>query len=405
MFETQTNRNETRGRVYAVGEWSSLTALGRTLVDEGDLDFVGHAGVAHDVVLLAVESAAGLARDVAAVRELTKAPIVIVTTSEEPDLLGKAVAARAADLVQIDPERIDDGREKVIFAVRKAMLVPPAGEASRQGRGRLVTVFSPKGGTGKSVTATNLAAYLSEVRAQRTLLLDLDVQFGDVAIMLGLEPVHTLYDVVTAPGELDAEKLAAFTLRDPSGLDVLAAPHRPQEADLVSEEKVSRLLEVALELYDVVVVDTSPYFHGPMLSALDQTDRLLLISGPDIPALKNVRLVLETLSLLSFPTERIRIVLNMVGTRGGITSAEIEAALSLPVHFELPYDPAIPLAVNRGTPGVLSVAGPEFEAAVEAMAEELVPSGHRPASETARSRRSLPEAATRLVARRVRSLR
>ena len=120
--------------------------------------------------------------------------------------------------------------------------------------------------------------------------------------MLGIEPEKTIQDLVVAPGELDPEKLAGYTTRHSSGLDVLPAPIRPEDAELVTEAKLARLLEVAKESYDVIVVDTSPFFHGPMLATLDRTDELLLVCGLDVPTIKNVRLSLQTLELLSFPT-------------------------------------------------------------------------------------------------------
>src|SRR5205085_1615422 len=180
------------------------------------------------------------------------------------------------------------------------------------------SVLAPKGGTGKTSIATNLAASLAKHSGKRTLLLDLDLQFGDAAIMLGLEPEKTIYDLVVAPGELDSEKLAGYITRHPCGLEILPAPLRPEDAELVTEAKLGRLLEVARDSYDVIVVDTSPFFHGPMLATLDRTDELLMLCGLDVPTLKNVRLSLQTLDLLSFPTARIRFVLNRANSKVGM---------------------------------------------------------------------------------------
>src|SRR5438045_2857923 len=206
--------------------------------------------------------------------------------------------------------------------------------------GRIVTVFSPKGGTGKTVVATNLATALAKHEGRRTLLLDLDLQFGDAAIMLGLEPDKTIFDLVVAPGELDSEKLAGYTVKHASGLDVLPAPLRPEDAELVTEAKLGRLLEVARESYDVIVVDTSPFFHGPMLATLDRTDELLLLCGLDVPTLKNVRLSLQTLELLSFPKQRVRIVLNRSNSKVGLQPNEVEGALGMQVPSREPSDRA-----------------------------------------------------------------
>ena len=167
------------------------------------------------------------------------------------------------------------------------------------------------------MTATNLATSLAKNDKKRALLIDLDLQFGDAAIMLGIEPEKTIYDLVVAPGELDNEKLAGYTTRHGSGVDVLPAPLRPEDAELVTEVKITRLLEVARESYDVIVVDTSPFFHGPMLATLDRTDGLIVLCGLDVPTLKNVKLSLHTLDLLSFPANKIKYVLNGRTRRSG----------------------------------------------------------------------------------------
>src|SRR2546423_1866916 len=167
-------------------------------------------------------------------------------------------------------------------------------------------------------------------------------------------------------------KLAGYTTRHACGLDILPAPLRPEDAELVTEAKLARLLEVARESYDAIIVDTSPFFHGPMLATLDRTDELLLLCGLDVPTIKNVRLSLQTLELLSFPQDRIRIVLNRANSKVGMKKKEVEAALELKVRFEVPSDRAVPLAVNRGTPAVLSDAKADFSRAVREMAKDLV---------------------------------
>ena len=146
---------------------------------------------------------------VAAIREHTRSPIVIIASGESSALLEEALDAEGVADVLLLPQLT----ENVVFALRKAghagrRLASEGSEHARQGR--IITVFSPKGGTGKTVTATNLAASFAKHEAKRTLLLDLDLQFGDAAIMLGLEPEKTIYDLVVAPGELDSEKLAGY---------------------------------------------------------------------------------------------------------------------------------------------------------------------------------------------------
>lgn len=304
--------------------------------------------------------------EVAAIRRYTRAPIVLLVPGASHALAEGAVAAGVADVLVL-PQMA----ETIEFAIRKAKATGRASTAEAPGGGEVITVFSPKGGTGKTVLATNIAAVLASRSDARVLLIDLDLQFGDAAIMLGVDPERTLSSLVLDPGELDAEKLAGYTIKHRSGLDVLAAPLRPEEAELVGEAKVLALLDVARREYDVVVVDTSPFFYGPMLALLEPTDHLLLLCGLDVPTLKNVRLSLRTLELLGFPRERTNLVLNRVAPKVGVTSEDVARSLELPVRFEIPNDPVVAQAVNRGTPAALLDGSSDFAAAVKNVAAAL----------------------------------
>jgi pilus assembly protein CpaE len=376
--ETQTARETTR--VFITGNCEGLTELCEALGRHGEIELVGRAehvregagaltGGHLQTVLHATRSSALPAEEIAAIREYTQAPIVLLASGESSALLEEALDADVADVLLL-PQLT----ENVAFAIRKASHSGRRNQSGRpQGSGRVITVFSPKGGTGKTVTATNLSASFAKYGGKRTLLLDLDLQFGDAAIMLGIEPEKTIQDLVTAPGELDPEKLAGYTTRHSSGLDVLPAPIRPEDAELVTEAKLARLMEVAKESYDLIVVDTSPFFHGPMLATLDQTDDLLLVCGLDVPTIKNVRLSMQTLELLSFPPDRIRIVLNRANSNVGMKRGEVEAALEAKIRFEVPSDRVVPLAVNRSNPAVLSDPKSDFGRALREMSKSLLP--------------------------------
>jgi pilus assembly protein CpaE len=134
---------------------------------------------------------------------------------------------------------------------------------------------------------------------------------------------------------------------------------------------VTTLLEVVRVAYDVVVVDTSPFFHGPMLATLDRTDELFVMCGLDVPTLKNVRLALQTLELLSYPSSRIRYVMNRANSNVGVKPRDVEAALKVKVDFELPSERTVPLTVNRGEPVVLSEPRADFARAVDAIAKDV----------------------------------
>ena len=378
-IETQAPARE-RARVFITGSCEGLADLSDALGRHGEVELVGTSDQVREgagaltgghlqAVLHATRSSALPVEEIAAIREYTQAPIVLLASGESSALLEEALDADIADVLLL-PQLT----ENVVFAIRKASHTGRRGKDGRpRGGGRVITVFSPKGGTGKTVTATNLATSFAKHAGKRTLLLDLDLQFGDAAIMLGIEPEKTIQDLVTAPGELDPEKLAGYITRHSSGLDVLPAPIRPEDAELVTEAKLARLMEVAKESYDLIVVDTSPFFHGPMLATLDHTDDLLLVCGLDVPTIKNVRLSLQTLQLLSFPPERVRVVLNRANSNVGMKKGEVEAALEAKIRFEVPSDRAVPLAVNRSNPAVLSDPKSDFGRALREMAKTLLP--------------------------------
>ncbi len=369
-----------RVRIYVTGTCDGLDRLRDGLAQHPELDFVGWsenvtdaaaalAGGHLQVVVHGTRETSLPADEISVIREHTRSPIVVLASGESSALLEDALDAEVADVILL-PQLT----ENVVFALRKAAhagrRLQAEGATARQGR--IITVFSPKGGTGKTVTATNLAASFAKYEKKRTLLLDLDLQFGDAAIMLGIEPEKTIYDLVTAPGELDSEKLVGYVTTHPCGLDILPAPLRPEDAELVTETKLARLLEVARESYDVIVVDTSPFFHGPMLATLDRTDELVMLCGLDVPTLKNVKLSMQTLELLSFPAHRIRFLLNRSNTKVGMKKSEVEGALGVKIRFEVPSDRAVPLGVNRGVPPVLGETNSDFARAVREVSKSLL---------------------------------
>src|SRR6266508_315615 len=377
MTGTQTTQ---RGRVYATGSCEGFEKLRDSLANHPEIEMVGAsttvaegaaalAGGHLDAVLHATRGASLPADELAAIREHSRAPVLILASSGSSGLLEQALDADVADVLLL-PQLV----ENIVFAIRKATHTTRRHQDTGSGR------------HGKTVTATNLAAACAKFEGRKTLLLDLDLQFGDAAIMFGIEPEKTIYDLVVAPGELDAEKLAGYTTKHACGLEVLPAPLRPEDAELVTEAKLGRLLEVARDAFDVIVVDTSPFFHGPMLATLDRTDELLLLCSLDVPTLKNLRLALQTLDLLSFPKQRVRIVLNRSNSKVGMKPNEVEGALGMKVRFEIPSDRAVPLSVNRGNPVVLAEESADVSRAIRQMAKELFPT----AKEEGKKRRFIP---------------
>jgi pilus assembly protein CpaE len=333
---------------------------------EGDVPSPLTADVALHV--LESSSAPDVAEEVKRLRELADAPLILAAYGEPNGIVETGLAVGAADVL-ILPQ----SAETLMFALRKAARVATATAA-----GKVVTVFSPKGGSGKTVLATNLAVAAAR-SGQETLLVDLDLQFGDSALTLAVAPRATITDLAASAGDVDSEKLKAFVSRDPrTGVDVLPAPQRPEEADMIGQAELAAILSVARNAYDAVVIDSGPLFDAAVLAALDHSDQLLLVSNPEVTSLKNVRIGLETIDRLGFDRERVSLVANRLGAAGGVGQADIEQALDAKIAFELPDDPEIPAAINRALPIVVADEDSRFARAIAELLQSVFPAPRAP---------------------------
>jgi pilus assembly protein CpaE len=217
--------------------------------------------------------------------------------------------------------------------------------------GKVVTVFSSKGGCGKTFLSTNLAVALSQGGAE-VALVDLDLHFGDVAIMLHLFPSHTIYDAAQNPG-LDVMTLKSFLTRHDSGIWTLVAPTEPTAADTINPGAIGTILKLLRTAFDYVVIDTPPAFSEPVLAAFDESDWLVMLATLDVPSVKNLRLTLQTMELLHFPKSRIRVVVNRADSKVGLRLPDVEKLLSSPVDTTIPSSRSVPLSVNKGSPIML----------------------------------------------------
>ena len=362
----------------------AANALAGTLEQEPGISVLRPDGVGGaspstaDVALHVVESssAPGIGDDVRRVGELVDAPLILAAYGVPNGIVETGLTVGAVDVLVLPQPT-----ETVLFALRKA-----AHATAGTTTGKVVTVFSPKGGSGKTMLATNLAVAAAR-SGLRTLLVDLDLQFGDSALTLAVTPRATIADLAASAGTVDAEKLAAFVSSDPrSGLAVLPAPRHPEEADIVGHNVLAAVLEAARNAYEAIVIDTGPLFDAAMLAALDQTDRLLLICNPEVTSLKNVRIGLETIDRLGFDRDRVSLVANRVGAPGALGRSEIEHALETTIAYELPDDHAVPAAVNRAVPVVLADEKAKFSRALSELAVDVF---GRPDSDNQKSKRRL----------------
>ena len=217
-------------------------------------------------------------------------------------------------------------------------------------RGKLVTVFSPKGGVGKTTLAVNMAVALNEKGAKRVCLVDLDLAFGDVAITLQLFPARTIADATHLESGLDFAVLEPLLTEYKHDLYALVAPTQPDARDTVAPALVGRVLNILKHQFDFVVVDTSPAFDEYVLQALDETDELLLVTTLDVPTLKNVKVAVETLDLLNFPKPKRHLVLNRADDKVGLSPEKVESTLSMSIAAAIPTSSQVAHATNAGEP-------------------------------------------------------
>jgi pilus assembly protein CpaE len=277
--------------------------------------------------------------------------VVMVRRRIDTAILSDALRAGVREVVQ---ERDRAGlatavhRQREIAArLREQVDTPEGGPAPRR-RGRILTVFSAKGGCGKTTLATNLAAAIADSGRGSVALVDLDLSFGDVAIALQLFPSHTIADAVPLGVDLDGPALLSLLTKHRSGLRALVAPMEPSAGEGIDTPLVTRILDLLIEEFDYVVVDTPPALDDNVLAAFDRSDVVALLATLDIPALKNLKLTLETLDLIGFDRERLKIVLNRSDSKVGLALSEVEKTLKAPVVAQIPSSRDVPASTNRG---------------------------------------------------------
>lgn len=258
------------------------------------------------------------------------------------------------------------------FARELREQAPESAADTAAARGQLVTVFSAKGGCGKTTLSTNLAAALAAGGQHEVVLVDLDLAFGDVAVALQLFPKHTIADAVAVGEALDESALRTLLTPHSAGLTVLSAPMQPGVEKAIDSALVSRILTLLKEMFDYVVVDTPPAFDDQVLAAFDASDSIALVATLDIPALKNLKLTLETLDLLDYPRDRWNLVLNRADSKVGLSISEVEKTMGHAIGVQIPSSRDVPATVNRGVPIVLDDPKHPVSRAIHQVAESVV---------------------------------
>ena len=312
--------------------------------------------------------------------------VVILSVQSDQNYMRRAMLAGARDFLTKPPMG-----DELISAIRRAgamalsekakaaqvqatpAMGPIGGTSYSYGtKGKIVTIYSPKGGVGCTTIAVNLALTLNN-EDTRAALVDANLQFGDVAVFVNEQGKNTIADLAPRADELDPEIVEEVMVKHAaSGLHILAAPSRPEHAEKVTGEQLSRVLEYLQKLYPYVVVDTSPYLTDNILSILDISDIIILVTSQDIPSVKNCRLFLDLLQTMGVDRERIIFVMNRFDKRINITPDRVADNLKQPVATVIPLDEQVATkAVNRGVPFVLDAKNQPVSRGILSLAENV----------------------------------
>jgi pilus assembly protein CpaE len=347
----------------ALGETitSALSGVGYTVTLVADAaEAIAHVAD-HQLLIIDVvsgeKSAIDICREIRATPSMASVPVLCVSQLDDVEDRIRFLEAGADDVVArpFDAREIEARVEALLLRFQRSKdltaVVSKDGVTLNHTR-RTVTVHSPKGGVGTSTIATNIAMAAAHLRPDRVVIVDLDLQFGQVATHLNLIPRQTLTDVIRDEAALrEPELLRTYATRHDSGLHVLAAPVGPEQAQLITADHVDRILTTLLDSYERVVVDTGSWLDERTLRAFEHAETVLFVMNPEIAALKAMAALIEYLNEAGTVAAKSTFVLNNTFGREILKLRDVENALGTKIAMELPYDPFLYLkAVNEGSP-------------------------------------------------------
>jgi pilus assembly protein CpaE len=300
-------------------------------------------------------------------RVAPQSQVIMMSVQSEADYLRRSMLAGAMDFLTkpfTSEELVSSIRRVYAMGASRRAAMPmqpmpqgsgPAGPAASARRippgGKILLVYSPKGGTGCSTVAVNLAIAIHQLTSKKVALVDASLQFGDAGVLLNLQGNRTMADAVNKIDSLDAQMLSAIMAPHASGIQVLAAPDAPEIAETITADCIKSLLSSMRRNFDYVVLDTWSYLDDIVLGCMDTADRILLVMAPEIPSIKSTKQFFEIAEALKYPPEQIDLILNKVIPRDGIRAEQLENSMKHKILAQLDFDSrAIRQAINQGLP-------------------------------------------------------
>lgn len=363
----------------------------RLLYFEEDIDVVGEAAdgkeavklvenLKPDVVLMDINMPGmdGIMASEVIVNKMPDTAIVIISIQGEPEYLRKAMAAGARDYL-VKPFSGSDLAETIrrvskSYKMRTARTtLPPTMTTVSQPvhTCKMIVVFSSKGGVGKTTLSCNLAVCLAQENRKKVALVDLNLQGGDVAVMLNLSPRGSIAELVLEEDLKEYSLVNTYLVPHLSGLKVLPAPLRPEQAEVITAVHVEGILKLLKSNYDYVIIDTSPLFNDLNIVAMEAADDILLTCTRDLPAIRHTKTDMEVLESLNL-SGKVKLILNQSTLDYGIKISDLEKSFNAAPAALLPYDEKIVLSsINKGHPFVMTQANSKITQSIKYLAREI----------------------------------
>ncbi len=382
---------ENKIRLVIVDDNTEMRENIRTLLMfQKDISIVGQAGTGEeaiqktedlkpDIVLMDINmpDMTGVEATEVILQRYPTTTVIMMSIEDGKEYLQKAFAigARGYLTKPFSGEELKSTIHSIFQMEQQRMTQVSPAQEREVDKGKIITVFSTKGGVGKTTLAINLAVQYAQKYHKRVALLDLDLQFGDVSIMLNLNPQRTVAQLVQEQGELDEGLVENYLIQHSSKVKVLPAPLKPAYSELIKPEDIKNILEILRMNYDYVFVDTAPSYDDHTLNALDMSDEILVVSTIDLSTLKNIRLCLDVMKELNYSNEKLKLILNKATEKLGLSYQDVERTLGIKIYAYISSDEKSAVsAVNYGIPVLLSYPKSKVSEGIRSLAHMLLES-------------------------------
>jgi pilus assembly protein CpaE len=376
---------ETRDNLKKLLQFESdIEVVGQASTGEEGIDLA--ASVSPNVILMDINMPGidGISASEAITRQVPTAQVIMMSVQSESDYIRRAMLAGARDFLtkpfssdelMVTIRRVYERGQKNLASMPVYQTgkpgTPQSFQADSEKKGKVIAFFSPKGGVGCSTIAANLAITLAQ-GGQSTALMDANLPFGDMGVILDVHGTHSIVDLAERFDELDSDLVSSVLTSHNSGLKVMLAPPRPEMSELVTAHHLKKIIMLLRNRFEYTIIDTFTSLQDIMLTVLDQADKIILVATPDIPCIKDTRLFFEVVDQLSYRPDKTLLVLNRVDKHAGITVVDVENTLKHPIEVSIPMDSRTVLfSINQGIPFVMRDPSKPVSVAINELATRL----------------------------------